>query len=91
MTPRAKACQATLNACQLIARAKRSDPVDVARQHFADDRDLRHLIELRAAVAPAQTGVAGWASELAAVTVADIADNLLPQSALVQLRNYGLA
>ena len=67
-------------------------PVDVARQHFANDRDLRHhLIELKGAVTPAQSTVATWATELAAVTVADIADNLLPQSALAQLRNYGLA
>jgi hypothetical protein len=42
-------------------------------------------------VAPAQTTVTGWAPELAAVTVADIADNLLPQSALAQLRSLGLA
>jgi len=32
------------------------------------------------------TGVAGWAAELAAVTVVDIATNLLPASALTQLR-----
>ena len=85
MTPRAKACQA-INACQLIARAKRSDPVDVARQHFADDRDLRAPDRDEGAVAPAQTSVAGWAAELAAIMVQDIADNLLPQSALAQLR-----
>jgi hypothetical protein len=42
-------------------------------------------------VTPAQTSVAAWAAELAAVTVAHVADNLLPQSALAQLRSAGLA
>jgi HK97 family phage major capsid protein len=37
------------------------------------------------------SGVAGWAAELAAVVVVDIADNLLPQSALAQLGSFGLA
>jgi len=90
--PRPGGLVARFATCQLIARAERCDPVDVARQHFANDRDLRHhLIELKGAVTPAQSTVATWATELAAVTVADIADNLLPQSALAQLRNYGLA
>src|SRR4029450_2243398 len=66
-------------------------PGDVARQHFADDRDLARLIEIRAAVTPAMTGVAGWAAALAAVVVQDVADNLLPASALAQLRSMGLA
>ena len=33
----------------------------------------------------------GWAAELAATVVVDIADNLLPQSALSQLRSVGLS
>jgi hypothetical protein len=73
-------------ACTLIAlKAKRSREA-IATQHFAADRDLARLIELKAAVTPAMTGVAGWASELAAVVVVDIATNLLPASALAQLR-----
>lgn len=48
------------------------------KQHFAADRDLSHLIELKGAVSPAMTGVAGWASELAATVVVDVATNLLP-------------
>lgn len=58
----------------------------MAKQHFAADRDLTHLIELKAAVTPAMTTVAGWASELSAVSVADVAPSLLPASALAQLR-----
>jgi Phage capsid family len=77
--------------CELFARTERRKPADVARQHFADDRDLARLIELKGAVAPAQTTVAGWAAELAAVVVQDIADNLLPASVLTQLRAQGLA
>ena len=71
-------------ACHLLAKWERRGAEDVARQHFARDNDLHHLI--RAASGPAMTGVAGWAAELAAVTVADIATNLLPQSVLTQLR-----
>jgi hypothetical protein len=63
----------------------------VARQHFADDRELGQLIAMKAAIAPAQTGVTGWAAELAAITIADVADNLLPATALSQLRGIGLA
>jgi HK97 family phage major capsid protein len=37
-------------------------------------------------VTPAQTTVATWAAELAAVVVVDIVTNLLPASALAQLR-----
>lgn len=58
----------------------------MAKQHFAADRDLTHLIELKAAVTPAMTTVAGWASELSAVSVADVAPSLLLASALAQLR-----
>lgn len=48
--------------------------------------DLAHLIELKAAVTPAMTTATGWAAELAAVVVVDIATNLLPASTLAQLR-----
>jgi hypothetical protein len=73
-------------ACTLIALKAKRSPEAIATQHFAADRDLARLIELKAAVTPAMTGVAGWASELAAVVVVDIATNLLPASALAQLR-----
>ena len=64
----------------------------MAKQHFADDRDLAHLIELKAAVSPAMTGVAGWAAELAAVVVVDVATNLLPATRAGAIaRRYGLA
>jgi hypothetical protein len=89
--PRPGGLVARLAAIQLIAARERCKPNDIARKHFADDRDLAHLIELKAAVTPAQTTVATWAAELAVDVVQDIADNLLPQSALAQLRSYGLA
>jgi hypothetical protein len=73
-------------ACQLLARSEKRHASDVAKQHFRDDRDLSRLIELRSAMTPAQTTVATWAAELAAVVVQDIADSLLPASALAQLR-----
>jgi hypothetical protein len=77
---------ARLAACHLIAHKEKRRPADVCRQHFADDRDLVNLIELKGAVTPAQTTVATWAAELAAVVVVDIVTNLLPASALAQLR-----
>jgi hypothetical protein len=63
----------------------------VARQRFADDRDLAHLIEIKTAVAPEQSTVATCAGELAATVVQDVADNLLPESALAQSRAVSLA
>lgn len=54
------------------------------RQYFARDTDLAHWIEPKAAIAPAQNTVAGWAAELAAAVVVDIATNLLPASVLAQ-------
>ena len=73
-------------ACHLLAKTARSDPERIARQHFAADRDLAHLIQLKAGVSPAMTEVTTWAAELVGTVVADIATNLLPASALTQLR-----
>jgi hypothetical protein len=89
--PRPGGLVARLATVQLLASSARRQPADVAKQHFGDDRDLSHLIEFKGAMAPAQTTVAGWAAELTAIVVQDIADNLLPQSALAQLRAMGLA
>ena len=75
---------ARLAAVHLLAKAERCQPAEFARQHFARDTDLHHLI--RTASGPAMTTGSGWAAELAAVTVADIATNLLPASVLSQLR-----
>ena len=47
-------------ACKLIAIREKRQPDAVAKQHFAADRELAHLIELKAAVTPAMTTVAGW-------------------------------
>jgi hypothetical protein len=65
--PRPGGLVARFAACKLIAHREKRQPVDVCRQHFAADRDLAHLIELKAAVTPGQTTVATWAAELAAV------------------------
>jgi hypothetical protein len=73
-------------ACKLIALKEKRSAEAVDQQYFAADRDLAHLIELKAAVTPAMTTVIGWAVELAAVVVVDIAANLLSASVLAQLR-----
>ena len=88
--PRPAGLTARFAACCLIAKLERRQPADVAKQSFSDDRDLQHLIELRAASGPATTTQATWAAELIGITVADIAQNLLPTSTLAQLRGVGL-
>jgi hypothetical protein len=57
---------ARLAACTVLARLERRQPPDVAKQAFSDDRELGQLVAMKTAVSSAQTGVAGWASELAA-------------------------
>ena len=42
---------------KLIAHKEKRTPEAIAKQHFAADRDLAHLIELKAAVTPAMTTV----------------------------------
>jgi hypothetical protein len=61
--PRPGGLVAHLAACHLIAHKEKRRPAGVCRQHFADDRDLANLIELKGAVTPAQTTVATWAAE----------------------------
>ena len=78
--PRPGGLVARYAAVELLARAQKRSRADVARE-FGTDRDLARLIELKGAMAPAQTTVAGWAAELVATVVQDIADNLLPQTA----------
>jgi hypothetical protein len=75
---------ARLAVVELLAQLEQRAPGDVAKQYFHDDRDLSGLLEMKGAVAPAQTTIAGWAGELVAITVADISDNLLPTSAFAQ-------
>lgn len=72
-------------ACKLIASAYKQSPIAVARQFWGDD------IELKSAVAPAQTTVAGWAAELLAVVTSELSDRLLPETVFAQLRQLGLA
>jgi hypothetical protein len=76
--PRPGGLWARLAAVKLIAHREKRQPADVAKQYFGRDTDLAHLVELKGAVTPAMTGVAGWAAEIAAVVVVDVADNLLP-------------
>ena len=70
---------------RLIARSERSEPVDVAVRTWPRDH------ELRAAVAPAMTGVVGWAAELTATVIADITGSLLGPSVFSQLRALSAA
>jgi len=84
--PRPAGLVARYATCKLIAIKEKRSAEAIAKQHFADDRDVARLIELKAAVTPAMTSVATWAQELAATVVVDIATNLLPASALTQLR-----
>ena len=62
-------------AVQLLARMQKCRAADFVKQHFADDRDLTRLVEMRTAMAPATTTATTWAAELAAIVVQDIADN----------------
>jgi hypothetical protein len=59
---------------RLLARSERSEAHDIAAQHGPRDH------ELRAAVAPAMTGVAGWAAELTSTVIADVSSTLLGPS-----------
>jgi hypothetical protein len=74
-----------LAACHLVAKAERSTAVAVAARNWPHD------IELRAAVAPAQTGVAGWASELVGSMVDDVSSSVLGPSVFGQLRALGVS
>ena len=90
-TPRPAGLVARLAACAIISRGTRQALDAVVKQNFPNDRDLAALIELRTATAPAMTGQAGWAAELVGTAVTDVADNLLGDTALAQLRARGLA
>jgi hypothetical protein len=65
---------------QLIAKSESRSAVDVAHANWPHD------VELRAAVAPAMTGVADWAAPLVATAIMDISTTLLGQSVFGQLR-----
>src|SRR4051812_4390432 len=78
---RQRSLTARLAACIVLASEKSATALDIARASFPDDQVL-----LKAATAPAMTGVGGWAAELIAPLVLDVATSLLPASALTQLR-----
>lgn len=78
--PRDGSLMARIAASRLLAQVERRQPAAVAAQHWPLDT------ELRAAVAPAMTGVAGWSAELLAVAIADISSTLLGPSVFGQLR-----
>jgi hypothetical protein len=59
-------------------------PEGVARSLWADDEVTLAVLQ-RAAVSPASTTVSGWASQLAATSVADFVESLKPQSAAAAL------
>jgi hypothetical protein len=72
---------ARLAAVELLARSQKRLRGDVAKQYFRDDNDLAPLIELKAAMAPAQTTVSGWAAELAGAAVPNFVPSITRRSA----------
>lgn len=77
---------ARMATCAVVSRVEKRSPAAVAGQYFGGDAVLR------AATGPAIATQAGWAAELVGPIVEDIATNLLPESALLQLRQRsGLA
>jgi len=74
-----------LAACRVLARAERTTPAAIAAERWPQD------YQLKAATGPALTGQSGWASELIATVIVDIADRLLAPSVFSQLRDRGLA
>lgn len=86
--PRPGGLVARFAAVELLARSeKRLREAVGSAATFRRRLELAHLIEMKSAVAPAQTTatVATWATELVAEAVQDVADNL-PETALAQLR-----
>lgn len=77
-------------ACTVLAHTEGRIAEDVAREHFATDRDLDRLLTLRAVTNPASTTVATWAAELTQTVTGDVADRLIPESLLIRLRGLGI-
>jgi hypothetical protein len=73
----------------LLGHARRQMPLDIVRQHWADD-EATPLV-LKAATAPATLTTSGWASQLAATAVADLISTLAPQSAGAAVLRRGLS
>ncbi|MGY3122751.1 hypothetical protein ACVWXQ_006688 [Bradyrhizobium sp. S3.14.4] len=76
--------------CKVLATLHKSSPQAVADQLFPYQRDIAQAIRtpgsvLKAAVAPAQTTVAGWASELVTAGVLGTLQIVAPASAYAQL------
>lgn len=72
-------------ACKLIGRIENKSAAQIAAERWPYDTVLR------SAVAPAMTGVAGWAAEVLGVVITDIADRMLGASVFSQLRAMGLS
>ena len=75
---------------QCHCRAPDSRSMPLCGQHFRNDLDLAALTQLKTISSPATTTTTAWAGDLVATIIADVADNLLPQTALAQLRALGL-
>ena len=82
---------ARLAAATVMARIERRGIDVIARQNFPNDTDLAALITMRAATGPAMTSQTGWAAELVVDAVMDVAQNLLGDTVLAQLRARGLS
>jgi hypothetical protein len=74
-----------LAACRVLARTERTTPAAIAADRWPHD------IQLKTATGPALSSQSGWASELIATVIVDIADRLLAPSVFSQLRDRGLA
>lgn len=77
--------------CAALGHTQNRNADDIARQHFATDRDLDRLLTLKAAVNPANSTIATWAAELIQMVTTDISDRLIPQSTFARLRELGTA
>jgi hypothetical protein len=81
LTERPAGMCARLAACHALGAINHDGWAVVARRHFSDDALL-----MKAASSPAMSGVPGWAQELVAPLVQDVAASLLGETALSQLR-----
>lgn len=74
---------------RVIASVYRDNPEAVASRLWPNDQTVLELLQ-RAASAPAMIGVAGWAAELARLSVADVLEALGPVSSGAQVLGRGL-
>jgi hypothetical protein len=74
---------------RVIAMAKKTSAVEVARERYPNDRTVIEWLT-RAAVQPAMTTTAGWAAELVQTVLADGLTGMGPASAAREILRQGL-